>query len=162
MSRPRFLGMVLKSAKRVLGLGGKFIIKPKFATAKCHVRDNLERFQRDAAIKVYFAGEDDMRLSDTKLWFMSTWEPPLPPTEINSCLGYFDIALQKLFVKMSTKSNITKFQSGLIDPFCKDDTHITANSDKGLCPVYVETPRYIKDGIVHLTDAKIYEIISEE
>ena len=150
------------AAKQVLGLGGKFIIKPKFTTAKCQVRDNCERLQRDAAIKVYFAGEDDMRLSDTKLWFMSTWEPPLPPTEINSCLGYFDIALQKLFVKMSTKSNITKFQSGLTDSFCKDDTRITVNSDKGLGPVYVETPCYIIDSFVHLTDAKTYEIILEE
>ena len=50
----------------------------------------------------------------------------------------------------------------MIDSFCKDDTCITANSDKGIGPVYVETPCYIKDGLVYLADAKMCEIISEE
>ena len=35
-----------QAAKQVLGLGGKFIVKPEYTTAKCQVRGLLERLQR--------------------------------------------------------------------------------------------------------------------
>ena len=151
-----------QAAKQVLGLGGKFIVKPEYTTAKCQVRGLLERLQRDAAIKVHFAGDDDKEMSDTKLYLKSTWEPPLPPLEIDSRLCNFDKAIQELFVKKKTKSNVTKFQRRLIDEFRADDTHIIAGSDKGLGPCRVETHVYQKDGLKHLTNTETYEIISEE
>jgi len=123
-----------QTAKQVLGLGGKFIIKPEYTTARCQVRDLIERLQRDAAIKVYFAGEDKVEMPNTKLYLKSTWIPPLPSPEIDSRFESFDKALQALFVKKKTKSNVTKFQSSLIDTFVEDGTHIIAGSDKGLGP----------------------------
>ena len=151
-----------QAAKQVLGLDGKFIIKPEYTTARCQVRDLIERLQRDAAIKVYFAGEDKVEMPNTKLYLKSTWIPPLPPPEIDSRFESFDKALQALFVKKKTKSNVTKFQSSLIDTFVEDDTHIIAGSDKGLGPCRVDTPVYQKDGLKHLTNTETYEIISEE
>jgi len=155
-------GSTHQAAKQVLGLGGKFIITPEYTNAKCHIRGLLERLQRDAAIKVYFAGDDDKEMPMTKMYVKSTWQPPLLPTQIDKRFCAFDKALQEQFIKRKAKANITKFQRRLIDEFQADDTHIIAGSDKGLGPCRVETPVYQKDGLKHLTNTETYEIISEE
>jgi len=60
------------------------------------------------------------------------------------------------------KSNMSKFQEELVESLYGDDRHITATADKGLGLVRIEVPRYIKDGLVHLSNTKTYRIISEE
>ena len=89
-------------------------------------------------------------------------DAPLPPLEIDSLLQSFDRELQNLFVRKKAKSNLRKFQEGLVDSLCSDNVYIVATADKGLGPVRVEAPRYIRDCLVHITNAKTYQIISEE
>ena len=72
------------AARKVLGLGGKFVITPPFTTATCLIRDNLERLARDVALKVHFAGEEGLDLDGSKLFVKSTWMPPFPPVEVES------------------------------------------------------------------------------
>ena len=66
-----------------------------------------------------------------------------------------------MFVEKKAKSNISKFQKGLLDSLHNDDHHIVAFADKGLGPVWVETPRYIKYTLVHLSNPETYQNISE-
>ena len=91
----------------------------------------------------------------------STWIPPFPLIKVDSRLHAFNSKLRCMFVKKKAKSNISKFQKGLLHLLCNDDDHIVAVADKGLGPVWVETPRYIKDALVHLANPEMYQIISE-
>ena len=51
----------------------------------------------------------------------------------------FNTKLQGMFIKKKAKSNISKFQKGLLDLLRNDDEHIVAVADKGLGPVWAET-----------------------
>ena len=43
-----------------------------------------------------------------------------------------------------------------------DDTHVKAQTDKGLGPLVDKVSRYKKDALVYQTDTTTYEIISED
>jgi len=58
--------------------------------------------------------------------------------------------------------NLTSFQEKLLTKLRAIDSIVFALADKGLGSVAVDLERYIKDGLIHLTDASTYEIISEE
>ena len=149
------------AARKVLGLGGKLIITPPFTTATCLIRDKFERLARDVSLKVHFAGEEGIDLAGSKLFVKSTWMPPVPPIEVDSRVHAFNSKLRCMFVKKKARSNISKFQKGLLDLLRNDDDHIVAVADKGIGPVWVETPRYIRDALVHLANPETYQIISE-
>ena len=150
------------AAKKVLGLGGKFIITPPHTTARCLILEKLERLGRDVSLKVFFAGEECPTLNGSKLFLKSPWMPPPPPLNIDSRLNDFYRELTGLFIKKKAKSNISKFEQGLVDSLRSDDNRIIASADKGLGPVLVSLPRYIKDGLVHLQNAETYQIIPED
>ena len=107
------------SAKKVLGLGGKFIVTPSYTTAKCLMLDKLERLGRDVALKVHFAGEEGLDMDGSKLFVKSSWMPPNPPLQVvYSRLETFDSKLCSLFIKRKVNSNLSKFQKGLyLTPF---------------------------------------------
>ena len=88
--------------------------------------------------------------------------PPHPPLHIGSRLESFDKEFCGIFVKKKAKLNISKFQEGLVESLCSDDFYITATADKGFGPVRIELPCYIKDGLVHRSNTKTYQIISED
>jgi len=71
---------------KVLGLIGKFIVKPPYTTADCIVLEKLKCLGRDTALKVYFAGEEELDLNSSKLCLKSKWMPPHPPLHIDSRL----------------------------------------------------------------------------
>ena len=81
------------AARKVLGLGGKFIVTPPYTTARCFTLDKLERFDQDVALKVYFAGEEGLELGGSKLFLKLIWMPPPPGLEINSRLQSFNSSL---------------------------------------------------------------------
>ena len=68
---------------------------------------------------------------------------------------------QKSFDKREGRKNFTLFQESLFPSLREDDSNMYALADKGLGPVAVHLPRYIRDGLKHLTDEKSYVIISE-
>ena len=113
------------------------------------------------SLEVHFAGEEGIDLEGSKLFVKSTWMPPFPPIEVDSRVHAFNSKLRCMFVKKKARSNISKFQKGLLDLLRNDNDHIVAVADKGLGPVWVERPRYIKDALVHLANPETYEIISE-
>ena len=127
------------AARKVLGLGGKFIITPPFTTPTCHIWDKLEGLARDGALKVHFTGDECLDSEGSKLFVKSTWMPPCPPIEVDSRLHLFNNKLKGMFIKKKAKCNIRKFQKELLDSIRNDDHHIVAVADKGLGPVWVET-----------------------
>jgi hypothetical protein len=124
--------------------------------------DKLERLGRDVALKVHFAGEEGLDMDGSELFVKSSWMRPNPPLQVYSRLETFDSKLRSLFIKRKVNSNLSKFQEGPLDSIRNDDHHIIATADKGLGPVRVEVPRYIKDALVHLSNTETYQIISEE
>ena len=98
------------AARKVLGLGGKFIITPPFTTPTCHIRDKLKGLARDVALKVHFAGDECLDLEGSKLFVKSTWMPPYPAIEIDSRVHSFNSKLRCMFIKKKEKCNISKSQ----------------------------------------------------
>ena len=91
------------AARKVLGLGGKFIITPPFTTPTCHIRDKLEGLARDVALKVHFAGDECLDSEGSKLFVKSTWMPPCPPIEVDSRLHLFNNKLKGMFIKKKSQ-----------------------------------------------------------
>ena len=50
------------TARKVLGLGGKFIATPPYTTARRFILDKLEHLSRDGPLKVHFSGEEGLEL----------------------------------------------------------------------------------------------------
>ena len=70
----------------VMGLSTKFIPTPRFTTSRVTAMESFERFERDLNLKVFFAGDDLVELSRTKLYVKSIFRPQLPPLKIDSHL----------------------------------------------------------------------------
>ena len=60
------------------------------------------------------------------------------------------------------KSNFIKFQEKLFERLRNESNIVFHTADKGLGSVAVDLAQYTKNGLIHLQDEHIYEIISEE
>ena len=71
--------------------------------------------------------------------------------------------MQKQFIPRRGKSNLTKFQAGILEKIRKNKNVIIAHADKNLGPVGVDAEQYIRWGLQeHLLDTTTYQLISEE
>jgi hypothetical protein len=114
-------------------------------------------------LKIHFAGDDKDDISYKKLQVKSTWKPDQPPNKILSRLSKFECAMKKQFVPCREKSNLTKFQAGILKKMCNNKNVIIAHANKNLGPVGVDTEQYIQWGLQeHLLDPTTYQLISEE
>ena len=114
-------------------------------------------------LKIHFAEDDEDNKPYEKLRVKSTWKPDQPPFEICQHLGNFECAMQRQFIPNCGKSNLTKFQAGILEKMCKNKSVIIAHADKNLGPVGVDAEQYIRWGLEeHLLDPTTYQLISEE
>ncbi len=71
--------------------------------------------------------------------------------------------MKKQFVPCHGKSNLTKFQAGILEKICNNKNVIIAHANKNLGPVGVDAKQYIQWGLQeHLLDPTTYQLILEE
>eukprot|EP00956_Cyclotella_meneghiniana_P014218 scaffold21239_cov59-Cyclotella_meneghiniana.AAC.1 len=152
-------------AKCLLGLGSKFVPTPSRTTGS--LSSTFSRLTRDLKLRVYFAcddsnlGEDEDR---PKLYVKSKWTPEdqFIPSWVDGRLDRFYTALSKLFKSKNASTNLLPLQQQLLDTLPSSERHLFPETDKGLGPCCVLTEQYLEDAAVHLTNAEVYEILSEE
>jgi hypothetical protein len=116
-------------------------------------------------LKINFAGDDDKndKQPHEKLQVKSKWLPDQPPLKILSKLSAFSNAISRQFTPQRGKSNLTKFQAGILEKICTNKNVIIAHADKNLGPVGVDAEQYIRWGLQeHLLNTITYQLISDE
>jgi hypothetical protein len=154
-------------AKSLLGLGSKFIPKPKLTTGD--ILPSFDRLERDFHIKVHFAGDIDERFatrdaSRSKLIVKSIWKPSTRdiPNWCSQRLSKFFTRAQRLFKRRKAKSNLTPCQESLLETLPDDPRLLFPETDKGLGPCAVEYDQYVEDCLIHLKNSEVYQQLSEE
>jgi len=151
------------AAAFLLGFGLKFIPIPKKSLRLNEIDEGIDRFDRDMFLKIHFAGDDEDDETQEKLRVKSSWKPDQPPNRILSRLSKFECAMQKQFIPRRGKSNLTKFQAGILEKICNNKNVIIAHANKNLGPVGVGAEQYIRWGLQeNLLDPTTYQLISEE
>ena len=151
------------AAAQLLGMGLNFIPRPERTSNNKEISQAFDRLERNIGCKSYFAGAiDDKDFKSTKLRVSSSWQPPLPPLEVDSRLQAFDKGLKQLFTPRKVKDNLSPFHRSLLSTITKNDNIIIASADKGLGPVAVEMPWYVKSGLKFLANPKAYNLLTEE
>jgi hypothetical protein len=150
----------------ILGFGLKFIPVPKKSICQDNVDEAIKCFNRDFYLKVHFSDKEqdneDKEAID-ELQVNSTWKPDQPPYKITQRLGNFEGAISSHFRPQRGKSNLTKFQAGILQQIPGNPNIIIAHADKNLGPVGVDTEQYICWALdKHLTNSKTYMQVSEE
>ena len=101
---------------------------------------------------------DDLKTQDTsKLYVKSTWQPPLPPIEIDTRLLTFTKILKNIIHKRKGTPNLTPFQQELLQKLHADENIVYCHADKGLGPVDVLLKEYIEWALKHLLFMRIIE-----
>jgi hypothetical protein len=121
-------------AKSPLGLGSKFIPKPKFTTSD--ILPSCDRLEHDFHIKVH-AGKVEERFatrdaSRSKLIVKSIWKPSKRdiPNWCSQRLSKFFTRAQQLFKQRKAKFNLTPCQESLLETLTDDSKFLfpdTAN-----------------------------------
>jgi hypothetical protein len=154
------------AAATILGFGLKFIPIPKKSICQDKIDEAIKRFDHDFYLKVHFADKEHDNEEEEaidKLQMNSTWKPDQPPYKITQQLGNFEGAISSHFRPQRGKSNLTKFQAGILQQICGNLNTIIAHADKKFGPVGVDTEQYICWVLdEHLTDSKTYVQVSEE
>ena len=151
------------AAAQLLGMGLNFIPRPERTSNDKEISQAFDRLERNIGCKSFFAGaQDDEDFKSTKLRVPSLWQPPLLRAEVDSRLQAFDKGLKQLFTPRNVKDNLSPFQRGLLSTIAENDNIIIASADKGLGPVAVEMPWYVKRGLKFLANPKAYCLLTEE
>jgi len=151
------------AAAFLLGFRLKFIPVPKKTLRPNDIDEGIDRFNLCMFLKIHFAEDDKDNEPYEKLQVKSTWKPDQPPFGICQRLGNFECVMQRQFVPKCGKSNLTKFQAGILEKICKNKSVIIAHADKNLGPVGVDAEQYIRWGLEeHLLYPTTYQLISEE
>jgi hypothetical protein len=85
-------------------------------------------------LKIHFAGDD----KDDEPYNKSTWKPDQLPNKILSQLRKFECAMKKQFVPCHGKSNLTKFQAGILKKICNNKNVTIAHANKKVGSVGVD------------------------
>jgi hypothetical protein len=71
--------------------------------------------------------------------------------------------MSRQFTPQHGKSNLTRFQAGILKKICTNKNVIITHADKNLGLVGVDAKQYIRWGLQeHLLDTTTYQLISEE
>ena len=150
-------------AKSLLGLSRKFIPTERFSQGPRELDEGLNRFDRDAHIKAFFAGSP-LDNNPPPLYVPSIWRPPpgSVPQELDDRLYRFYKRLRNLFKKRRGVANLLPFQIRLMAWLKRHPHWVVANTDKNLGPCIIELERYIRDALAHFQDAECYEFLTKE
>ena len=103
------------AAAFLLGFGLKFIPVPKKSLWPNDIKEGIDCFDLDMFLKIHFEEDDKEDEPYEKLRVKSTWKPDQPPFKICQRLGNFECAMQRQFVSKRGKSNLIKFQAGILE-----------------------------------------------
>ena len=107
-------GSILQAARKILGLGSKFIPIPVKATTKKNATESYDNLERNFGWKVIFAG-DDYSFKKSKTYLKSTNCPDLPPPQSRLRMCKYEVQLWRLFSHHPRlKSNLSKIQKRLL------------------------------------------------
>ena len=135
------------AAAFLLGSGLKFIPIPKRSLQLNEIDEGINRFDRDMFLKIHFAGDDKDDEPYKKLQVKSTWKSDQPPNKILSRLSKFECAMQKQFIPRRGKSNLIKFQDGILQKICINKNVIIAHANQNMGPIGVDAEQYIRWGL---------------
>jgi hypothetical protein len=146
--------------RSILGLGLNFCLQPRLTSGP----DDLfhHRFQRDVAVKIFFAGGKP--LPNTKLFVSSNWAPnPRDiPKEIQHRIGKFVHFTKALFTQRQVTINLLDSQSLAIRTLRASQLHVF-KTDKNLGPAVIERSEYIRRALVdHLYDQYTYRQLTKD
>ena len=77
-------------------------------------------------LKIHFEEDDKEDEPYEKLRVKSAWKPDQPPFKICQHLGNFECAMQRQFVSKRGKSNLIKFQAGILEKIRNNKSVIIA------------------------------------
>ena len=129
----------------LLGLGLKFIPKPRYTTHR--LDRELERLKRNLYCAYVFApreGEESEPF-DSKYHLPTNYCPPRHhiPIEIRARYGAFCNALISKFKKRHCRPNLLPNQRKLLSLLQRSDQFIVGYADKNLGPYIIERDRYV-------------------
>ena len=142
---------------KVISLGLNFI--PSKIHKKSNIEIALSHFERSNRLKYYFRNQPSTNSHPFRL--KSSWQPPKASPLSESHLQ----RIRKTLSNPPTKNfyyNLNKKESTAIKNIQKDKSIIIKNADKGSGIVIENTTDYIKDGLDHQSDTKIYEKVSTD
>jgi hypothetical protein len=157
-------------AKFLMGLGDTFIPVPK-ETKEDNCFTGITRFERSLLIKIIFApgpeGLPDLSSEEdkeTKLYVNSTWCPGYGdvPCWVSKRASRFFSKVYSRFRKRTGVPKLLPFQQQMLNDLLNHPTLLFPTTDKGLGPCAVKYEQYVSDGLIHLTNAVIYEQLSAD
>ena len=97
------------------------------------------------------------------LCIIRKWIPTEVPHSISCQVGNVIGAIRRQFTTWKLKSNTTKFQAGILQSICGNESIIIAHADKNLGPVGADTTKYIRWVLDdHLLDTSTYVQVSKD
>jgi hypothetical protein len=146
----------------LLGFSVKFILTPNKSLQPNNIDEGIGCLNNDMFLKIHFAGDNEFNKPYKKLQVKSTWKLDQPPHKILSRLSRFECTLKNQFIPQCRKSNLTKFQAGILENVYNNKNVIFALADKNLGSARVDSKQYIQWGIKeHLLDPARYQLISK-
>ena len=135
-----------------------------FTTSPVDLTETLNRFERNAHLRMFFAGSDDDRINGSpKLYLPSTWTPARDriPIEYRARINDFIAATKALYRRKKVLSNLTDFQQCTLRNLQESEDFIVFPADKNLGPVILERSTYTKRVLHdHLGDGTTYRQLS--
>jgi hypothetical protein len=150
------------AAMSIIGMEMKFIPMPAWTTSDDSIKASIDCFERNISLKVYFAGDNEDK-EVKKLRIKLIWQAPLPPFKIDSRISKFLGAIKRLLSKKQGKPNLNNFQRGVLKKIRNNHNVVIAHANKGLGPIGIELPKYIRWALdEHLLNKTTYSIVPEE
>lgn len=151
----------------LLGLGFNFCPLPLQTTGTMAINETSERFRKDMYTKMFFAGiTNDDWTNSKRLFIRSDWAPDttLIPVEFRARVSQFLLRLQHKFKKRRpVLTNLTPYQTKLLEGLRVSDDYIVLPTDKNLGPAIIERSAYTKRAFDdHLNDETTYSRLTQE
>jgi hypothetical protein len=150
--------------RTLLGLGLNFCPLPSHTTGEMAVNQTVDRFRKDIHTKIVFAGRpNDDWINSKQLFIRSKWspDPNQIDIEIRARISDFLVNLRTKFNSRKAITNLTPYQTKLLEGLRDSDDFIVIPTDKNLGPAILERRVYTKRAFDdHLNDETTYRRIS--
>lgn len=144
-----------ESQIRVLAKGLKFAPS---SLRESHYEDSIARLSRTIRIRSYFHDDSAPIEHPPPFRKKSTWMPPPAHPHIEEYLSTLPARISEIQAKPSS-NNLSAAERRTLRALARDQTLVIKNADKGSCIVVENREDYIRDGVTHLSDGRIYQQI---
>ena len=142
---------------QVLSMGLKFI--PSSSMHKDHLNGAVSDFCRSNRIKHFFRNEPPSKPHPFKP--KSKWVPPKASADVENYLQRVENTLTSL-QPITYQPNLTTAQKRALKELSEDTSIVIKSADKGSGIVVENRSNYIRDGLAHLSDTKIYKKVEKD